>query len=185
MITDSLVDEKELILSLFDLEEKLHLIEREKGFIKSSLEKTKIEELEIKTKEEYGKVCEKLERHENPLASISIHNHLISTFSLMKSIISNVRFDLPVSRNQSFMFENYFAVKIFEEIRKVINLDFMGISRPFLYFTTEPNDSFDKIKLILFFEKEIDILKQTNPLNYIAIKEYYNNFKERLRILIQ
>jgi len=51
---------------------------------------------------------------------------------------------MQISRNQCMVLDNYFISKIFEETHKAMNLKFYGISKPFLYFTNDTEDSFDR-----------------------------------------
>jgi hypothetical protein len=62
---------------------------------------------------------------------------------------------------------------------------YYGLSTPFLYFSSDPEDSFDRKELISFFNSEIEILKAFNIANYIILKSYFEEFTDRLSNLIK
>ncbi|WP_297099359.1 hypothetical protein [uncultured Draconibacterium sp.] len=122
---------------------------------------------------------------ENPQASIEIRHYLIQMFYEMRASIMDVKYDLPISRNQGLVLENYFISKIYDEIKRVMNCKHYGLSRPFLYFSADPEDSFDRKELISFFNSEIEILQAFDIVNYILLKDYFEKFAVRLSNLIQ
>jgi chromosome segregation ATPase len=177
--------EYELISQLLKLEKQIHFNEMEKNFCTNPSEITALESSLKDLKVSLDKVSNELTDISEPLASIEIKNSLIRTFYQMKTAISNVKYDLSISRRQCLNFENYFASKILDEINRAMNGDFYGLASPFLYLTTDPNDSFDRKQLISFFDSEIDILNSHNSVNYLILKTYYHEFVSRLLKMIE
>ncbi|MDP4273084.1 MAG: hypothetical protein Q8907_02280 [Bacteroidota bacterium] len=177
--------EYKLISQKLDLEKQIHFNEMDKQFCTNPSEIASIELVLKDLKVSLTNISNELTDISTPLASIEIKDSLIRTFIQMKSAISNVKYDLPISRSQSLIFENYFASKILDEINRAMNGDFYGLASPFLYLTTDPNDSFDRKQLISFFDSEINILKNLSSVNYIILKTYYQEFVSRLLKLIE
>ncbi len=177
--------ENSLINQMLDLEEQLHFTEMKEQFCKDSSERTTIESTRKNLKESLDKVSNDLIEIETSLASLEIKDYLIRAFYQMTAAISNVQYDFPISRSQSMIFDNYFASKILNEINRTMNGDFHDLASPFLHFTTDPKDFFDRKQLISFFGSEIGILKNINPVNYVILKSYYKEFANRLLKLIE
>jgi len=185
MNPNSTEKETHLIERLLELENVLHIISIEKHYCVEEPEKSKIEQFESETKSEFDLVKQDLQNLETYEVSLSIRDDLIQAFNQMIHSISMGREELQISKSQSMIFYNYFIARIFEEIHKTMNLNFSGISTPFLYFTSDPEDSFDRKKLISFLRNEINILNAITAINYIVLQDFYQNFKYRLSELVE
>lgn len=115
---------------------------------------------------------------------IEIFNNTIRAFYKIKCEISNVKNDYPISRRQGKDLENAFIMKILEIIKSEVNGTSQQLSKPFLYFSSDPNDSFEKINLISFINNEINTLSKMKIINNLTICDYYNKFECRLLELI-
>jgi len=185
MITISKEKEKQLIKQLLELDSVLHKIEIEKHYCNEEPEKSKIENLERIKKAEYEKIESDLQNLDNYEVSKDIRDDLLQAFTQMKQSISGVREKIQISRNQCMVLDNYFISKIFEETHNAMNLKFYGISKPFLYFTNESEDSFDRNELIAFLENEISILESLLKVDYVVLRDYHEEFKDRLSNLVE
>ena len=117
--------------------------------------------------------------------TIEIFNNTIRAFRQIKSEISKVKSEFQISKRQGIGMENAFAYKILEVIKNVDNDTYHGLRRPFLYFSDDLNDSFEKEKLILFIDNEIRILCKMEITNYLTVNNYRNKFENRLLTLLE
>lgn len=106
---------------------------------------------------------------------------IIKTFSQIRYEISNVKFGLKISQSQCIGLENAFAGKILIVIKNSIYVNYKGLTSPFLLYSSDPNDGFNREKMILFIDNEIDILNNTK---YFNQDSYYKSFTDRLLILM-
>lgn len=178
-------EEYKLIRSLLTVENQIRRQKIELQFCTDGAERFQIESTINQLNENHEQLILELTKIENPQASIEIRYHLIQIFSEMRASIMDVKYDLPISRNQGLVLENYFISKIFDEIKRVMDCRYYGLSTPFLYFSSDPEDSFDRKELISFFNSEIKILQALEIVNYILLKSYFEEFTDRLSKLIQ
>ena len=177
--------EEELIKEYLDLSTELQMRESETQFFADRPEIDLIRQQENSVREKLEKVFSDLKKFENEDKSLEIRRNLLKAFSQMKAELQNYATKIPVSRQQGTMWENHFASKILELIRRVIYLDFTGLIRPFLYVTSDPNDSIETRVIIDFFENEEKELLKMNIVNYPVLFEYYNGFFKRLMKLTE
>lgn len=112
--------------------------------------------------------------------TIKIFNNTIEIFRQIKCEISKVKSEYQISKRQGIGLENAFAIKILEVIYKVVYDGSRGLVKPFLYLSSDPNDSFEKFKLILFIDIETEIIETMKMENNLLISEYYENFEKRI-----
>lgn len=177
--------EEELIKEYLDLSIELQIRESETQYYADSPEHEVIRRKEYSVREKLDKVFSDLKKFENEDKSLEIRRNLLKAFSEMKAELQNYATKLPVSRQQGMSWDNYFASKILELIRRVIYLDFAGLIRPFLYVTSDPYDSIETRKIIDFFENEEKELMNMVTINYPLLFEYYNMFFNRLMKLTE
>lgn len=177
--------EEELIKEYLDLSIELQIRESETQCFADNSEIELIRQQENSVREKLEKVFSDLKKFENEEKSLEIRRNLLKAFSHMKTELQKYATKVPVSRQQGTMWENYFASIILELIRRVIYLDFTGLIRPFLYVTSDPNDSIETRIIIDFFENEEKELLKINIVNYPVLFEYYKDFFHRLMKLTE
>ncbi|MDY0144106.1 MAG: hypothetical protein RBR97_19670 [Bacteroidales bacterium] len=178
-------EEEQLIKEHIDLENQIHFLEMETPYCVKTLEKQLNEENISKAFLELEKVKKTLKTiNEKPISN-NIFENLLFSYNQMIEIISNIKVQHPISKNQGTIFDNYFATIIFEQIRRVVYMGSCIIGNPFLYVTSEPNDGYDRNLLIKFFKNEIKILKDIQPVNYISIRKYFNEVTVRIGQLVE
>lgn len=185
MAAITMEEEYKLIRSLLTIENQIRRQKIELQFCTDDAERFQIESTINQLIGTRDQLILELTEIENPQASIEIRHHLIQIFAEMRASIMDVKYDLPISRNQGLVLENYFISKIFDEIKRVVNCRYYGLSTPFLYFSADPEDSFDRKELISFFNSEIKILQAFENVNYILLKSYFEEFTDRLSNLIK
>lgn len=176
--------EYEMIKRMLDLKIKLDLVEVESHYCNSSAESLENENSKKGFKAILEQINIELLGIENPLASKEILEILIQTFHNMIKEISVGNTNIPISKNQGLIIDNYFVLRILDEVKKIVILDFHGMNKPFLYGSTDPSDSFSRNDLIQFLGDEIAILNNFPNVNYILITDYFQEFQERLFSLI-
>ncbi len=177
--------EEELIKEYLDLSIELQVRESETQFFLDHPEFESIRQQETTVREKRDTIFSDLKKFENGDKSLEIRSNLLKAFSQMKAQLQYYFTELPISRSQGMTGEGYFAFKIFELIRRVIYLDFTGLSRPFLDVTSEPNDSIETRKIVNFLDNEEKELMKMNTVNYPSLFEYYNLFYNRLMKLTE
>lgn len=97
------------------------------------------------------------------------------------SQISKVNPNLKISRNQSMVLENAFFTFLSQDIRNIISGRLFGLRIPSdIYYTHIPEEGIEIEELIAFLNNEIEILRNLNPVNFITLLNYYQNFESRL-----
>lgn len=157
-------EEYKLIRSLLTIENRIHRVEIELQFCTDEAERFPIESSLKELKETREQLFLVLTEIENPQASIEIKYHLIQIFYEMRASIMDVKYDLPISRNQGLVLEDYFISKILDEIKRVMDGGYYGLSSPFLYFSTDPEDSVDRKKIIFFSTQKSKFWKHSGLL---------------------
>ena len=95
--------------------------------------------------------------------------------------ISKVNANLKISRNQSMVLENAFFTFLSQDIRNIISGRLFGLRIPSdIYYTYIPEEGIEINELIDFLNSEIEILRSLNPVNFITLLNYYQNFETRL-----
>jgi hypothetical protein len=97
------------------------------------------------------------------------------------SQVSKVNSNLKISRNQSMVLENAFFTFLSQDIRNIINGRLFGLRIPSdIYYTHIPEEGVEIDELITFLNNEIELLRNINPVNFITLLNYYQNFETRL-----
>lgn len=176
-------EESYLIKDMLTLEKQLLSIKADRYDCLSAFDMAKNESIQKGLNDSLTKVTDQLLEIDYLHTSRKILKRLENTFIQMKTGISVSNSDYSISRRQGFDSANYFAAKIHYEIKCVVNMNFQKLRKPFLYLTDDASDSFDRGRMIAFFETEIDILGKIEPVNYLKLREYYNEFEGRLKLI--
>jgi len=176
-------EEYYLINDMLKLEKQLLSIKADSYDSLSAFDMVKNESIQKGFIDSLIKVNDQLVKIDYLQTSRKIVRRLVKTFFQMETEISVSNSDYSVSRRQGFDSLNYFAAKIQYEIKCVVNMNFQKLRKPFLYLTDDASDSFDRCRMIAFFETEIDILGKIEPVNYLKLREYYNEFEGRLKLI--
>jgi len=174
-------EEYDLIYDMLKLEKQLLSINADRYDCLSAFDMAKNESIQKGLIDSLTKVTVQLVKIDCLQTSRKIVKRLVKTFFQMKTQIFVSNSNYSVSRRQGFDSSNYFAAKIQYEIKCVVNINFQKLRKPFLYLTDDASDSFDRCRLIALFETEINILNKIQPVNYITIRKYYNDFECRLK----
>jgi hypothetical protein len=172
--------EEDFIKEYLDLAIELQIRESETQFYSDHPKIELIRQQEDTVREKRDRLYSDLKKFENEEKSLEIRRNLLKVYAQMKAELQYYDTKLPISRRQGMTGENYFASKIFELIRKVIYLDFTGISRPFLYVTNDSSDSIEKRIIIEFFDNEERELMKMTTVNFPSLFEYFKLSYNRL-----
>ena len=163
------MNEEDLILELLEIEKKEEQLNIQEHINLNA------NDLEV--------IIAKLNEFENAKTSQIIRDKIISTFTQIRISKSNKHFGLYVSKSQSMITDEWYIGKILIEIKKIINLDFGGFSKPFLNLTDDSKDGIEIETYNKFLEKEIEIISGISLLNYNKLRIYYKEFTQRLNDL--
>jgi hypothetical protein len=95
--------------------------------------------------------------------------------------VSKVNTLLKISRNQSMVLENSFFIFLSQDIRNIIHGKLFGLRIPSdIYYTDIAEDGIEIEDLIAFLNNEIEILRHLNPVNFVTLLNYYQDFENRL-----
>lgn len=88
---------------------------------------------------------------------------------------------LLLQRDQGTVLKNELFSSIARDIRMQINGSIFGHNIPIdLYYTIEENEGVNIVQLINFLKNEIEIIKNIQTVNFIALRNYYNAFENRI-----
>ena len=172
--------EYQLIGKYIDLEIQLQNNEGEKFYCVTSSGKSKNKQSAKIIKALLVLAKNELECIENSQANREILDLLKSLLFQLKHEISNPEIKYQISKKQGTVFNDFFVAKILKAVKTIIDAELQGLITPFLYLTSDENDSFDKMKLSTFLDEEICIIQRVKPVNYFTIRDYYYGFAGRL-----
>lgn len=162
--------EEELIDIFFNVNEDLNEIK--KRYIQFKETRSIYEEYR-EIEENHLSFKEKFDNTDNRL-SLKIHSRLKSTFNNWINILNETDFNIGVSRNIR-MEKDFLFITIKDYIKKIVcQVDETLV--PLFIDALDKKDSFDKEKLIVFFNNKIIELNSIELINYFTIIEFYNTF---------
>lgn len=172
------MSELELLKRLNSLEEELL---RARSLLAYEDEKAQalkeIDELSLAIEEAKNKLTD-VEDKEH---SFKAHQLIIDQFSEYIREFKKIKSYLNVLKHQWMIIPNYFLGILIHDIHKLLQEEAYGISgRSFLHYSANPEECYKKDELINFITKEIDTLYEMKDVSYVRLKEYFEEFKNRL-----
>lgn len=131
----------------------------------------------------YTKLANELKLIINSVVSNERKVHLIQFYRDLICEIDSLRANIWISNNQDTCYDNYFVSMLHIKVEKIIIANDYIFYPPFYLITRDKNIGVDKNVLIDFFNNEISILNNINSINYVVLKAYVNDFKDRLGYL--
>ena len=175
------MNEIELLKKLVALENEQYILEIEinvwSGDDKVIEFKTKLAEINI----EIEKVEKSLIEAEDKKYSQKAKNSMLNQIQAYITEINKAKDGLKLSRNQGLILENYLFSGILTDLRYYIIEENFGHRIPaYLYYTYEDKKSVEIKPLSDFLKTEFRNLSQIENPNYIKLRNYYEEFKNRL-----
>ncbi|MCF6172084.1 MAG: hypothetical protein L3J66_14025 [Bacteroidales bacterium] len=159
MVTNLLETEEQLIMRYINLENDIETFKMKKLFANNDSERYLIERKEIDLSSERSTLRSELLKFEIAETSIKIRTNLLVAFTEMRTALVKVPTNWHVSCGQGKIFHDYFAAKILKVINDIVKLNFLGMTTPFLYLSTDKTDSIDVYpSLVLVCNEDVFIL---------------------------
>ncbi|MBU2905807.1 hypothetical protein KO529_13490 [Arenibacter algicola] len=130
---------------------------------------------------EIAEKINELQEIEDKKYSRKAKNSMYSQIQAYITEINKVKEGLKLSRNQGLGLENYLFSGILNDLRYYIIDDFGGHRIPaYLMYTRSDENSVEVSELSDFLNTELHNLSEIENPNYIKLREFYEDFKNRM-----
>ncbi len=139
-------------------------------------------------KQELAVVNEGIKKTEQLLVEVDDKNYsrsakkaMINQLTSYVTEINKARPGLKLSRNQGLILENYLFSGILQDLHYLITDEVFGYRIPaYLFYTYSEEDSVEIDDLTEFLNIEIQTLRNIQDPNYIKLREFYDEFRDRI-----